>query len=167
MELPAFVSPRGRRRLPACSEAAPEPAPGESRDARRNRLMLILILILILLASLSRQQLSAALRPARQARGGFSRQLLRFASSLGARLLDSSPPVTLNKAQLLTGRFLGSQPGMQNYGDPGGAMMTPLTPAYQVQPNSPHMMAPYPPPPSYCNHPPPPYDQVFNTSEKK
>ncbi|KAJ8277512.1 hypothetical protein GJAV_G00075980 [Gymnothorax javanicus] len=40
-------------------------------------------------------------------------------------------------------------------------------PAYQVQPNSSHMMAPYPPPPSYCNHPPPPYDQLFNTSEKK
>ncbi|KAG5850928.1 vesicular, overexpressed in cancer, prosurvival protein 1-like [Anguilla anguilla] len=59
----------------------------------------------------------------------------------------------------------GSQ--SQNYGDLGGVMTTPLAPAYQVQPNSPHMMAPYPPPPSYCNHPPPPYDQVFQTSEKK
>ncbi|KAJ8413284.1 hypothetical protein AAFF_G00092800 [Aldrovandia affinis] len=29
------------------------------------------------------------------------------------------------------------QPGVQSYGDPGGVMMTPLTPAYQVQPNSP------------------------------
>ncbi|XP_064202167.1 WW domain binding protein VOPP1-like isoform X3 [Anguilla rostrata] len=59
------------------------------------------------------------------------------------------------------------QPGAQHYGDPGGGVMSPLAPAYQVQPNGGNMMAHYPPPPSYCSHPPPPYEQVFQGSEKK
>lgn len=44
--------------------------------------------------------------------------------------------------------------------DPGG---------YAVQPGPAHMMmAPYPPPPSYCNHPPPSYEQIFqNGGDKK
>ncbi|KAI1889015.1 hypothetical protein AGOR_G00174700 [Albula goreensis] len=75
--------------------------------------------------------------------------------------------VSFTRQPVTTPGEWSQQPGMQSYGDPGGVMMTPLAPAYQVQPNSPHMMAPYPPPPSYCNHPPPPYDQVFKTSEKK
>uniref|UniRef100_A0A8C3AA73 WW domain binding protein VOPP1 n=1 Tax=Cyclopterus lumpus TaxID=8103 RepID=A0A8C3AA73_CYCLU len=29
------------------------------------------------------------------------------------------------------------------------------------------MMGPYPPPPSYCNHPPPSYEQIFQNSDKK
>ncbi|KAI1902133.1 hypothetical protein AGOR_G00041570 [Albula goreensis] len=61
----------------------------------------------------------------------------------------------------------GQQPGSQHYGDPGGVMMSPLTPTYQVPPNAAHMMSHYPPPPSYCNHPPPPYEQVLQDSEKK
>ncbi|XP_030623488.1 vesicular, overexpressed in cancer, prosurvival protein 1 [Chanos chanos] len=62
---------------------------------------------------------------------------------------------------------VSQQPGIQGFGDPAATMTTPLTPAYPVQPNGAHMMNAYPPPPSYCNHPPPPYDQVFNTTEKK
>ncbi|KAJ8406945.1 hypothetical protein AAFF_G00292210 [Aldrovandia affinis] len=59
------------------------------------------------------------------------------------------------------------QPGSQHYGDPGGAMMSPLSPTYQMQPNTAHMMAHYPPLPSYCNNPPPSYEQVLQDSEKK
>uniref|UniRef100_A0A3B1J1J2 WW domain binding protein VOPP1 n=1 Tax=Astyanax mexicanus TaxID=7994 RepID=A0A3B1J1J2_ASTMX len=62
---------------------------------------------------------------------------------------------------------VSQQPGIQGYGDPGGAMMMPLTPAYPGQPSTAHMMSSYPPPPSYCNNPPPSYDQVFNSTEKK
>uniref|UniRef100_A0A671REB4 WW domain binding protein VOPP1 n=1 Tax=Sinocyclocheilus anshuiensis TaxID=1608454 RepID=A0A671REB4_9TELE len=57
-----------------------------------------------------------------------------------------------------------SSPGMQGYGDPCGAMTTALTPG-QTTPA--HMMSSYPPPPSYCNHPPPSYEQVFRNAEKK
>lgn len=50
-------------------------------------------------------------------------------------------------------------------GDPGVTMTHPMYPA---QPGSAHkMMVSYPPPPSYCNHPPPPYEQVFQNSDKK
>uniref|UniRef100_A0A673JSE6 WW domain binding protein VOPP1 n=1 Tax=Sinocyclocheilus rhinocerous TaxID=307959 RepID=A0A673JSE6_9TELE len=59
---------------------------------------------------------------------------------------------------------LSQQPGMQGYGDPCGAMTTALTPG-QTTPA--HMMSSYPPPPSYCNHPPPSYEQVFRNAEKK
>ncbi|XP_015209822.1 WW domain binding protein VOPP1 [Lepisosteus oculatus] len=59
------------------------------------------------------------------------------------------------------------QPGTQHYGDPGGLVMNPIAPALQVQPNSPHLIPPYPPPPSYCNQPPPSYEQVLKASEKK
>uniref|UniRef100_A0A8D3BMG5 WW domain binding protein VOPP1 n=1 Tax=Scophthalmus maximus TaxID=52904 RepID=A0A8D3BMG5_SCOMX len=50
-------------------------------------------------------------------------------------------------------------------GDPGVTM---TLPAYAAQPGSAHMMlASYPPPPSYCNHPPPSYEQIFQNSDKK
>uniref|UniRef100_A0A8C7YEM0 WW domain binding protein VOPP1 n=1 Tax=Oryzias sinensis TaxID=183150 RepID=A0A8C7YEM0_9TELE len=29
------------------------------------------------------------------------------------------------------------------------------------------MRSPYPPPPSYCSHPPPPYEQIFQNADKK
>ncbi|XP_043920753.1 vesicular, overexpressed in cancer, prosurvival protein 1 [Protopterus annectens] len=58
------------------------------------------------------------------------------------------------------------QSGPQYYTDPGGPAVTPVAPAFQVQPNSPHMHMVYPPPPSYCNLPPPPYEQVVKSSEK-
>lgn len=62
---------------------------------------------------------------------------------------------------------VSQQPGIQGYGDPSVAMTMPLAPAYPGQPSTAHMMSSYPPPPSYCNHPPPSYDQVFKTTEKK
>uniref|UniRef100_A0A8C3G7D3 WW domain binding protein VOPP1 n=1 Tax=Cyclopterus lumpus TaxID=8103 RepID=A0A8C3G7D3_CYCLU len=50
-------------------------------------------------------------------------------------------------------------------GDPG---VTITHPAYPPQPGCAHMMmGPYPPPPSYCNHPPPSYEQIFQNSDKK
>lgn len=59
----------------------------------------------------------------------------------------------------------GAQPpGLPYYTDPGGPGMNPavnpMAMAFQVQPNSPQGSIPYPPPPSYCNTPPPPYEQV-------
>lgn len=62
---------------------------------------------------------------------------------------------------------VSQQAGMQGYGDPCGAMTTTLTPAYPGQTAPAHMMSSYPPPPSYCNHPPPSYEQVFRNAEKK
>ncbi|KAF0028364.1 hypothetical protein F2P81_019451 [Scophthalmus maximus] len=68
---------------------------------------------------------------------------------------------------------VSQQPGsMQGFGvngmtggDPGVTM---TLPAYAAQPGSAHMMlASYPPPPSYCNHPPPSYEQIFQNSDKK
>ncbi|KAM5203670.1 WW domain binding protein VOPP1 isoform 4-T5 [Hipposideros larvatus] len=55
------------------------------------------------------------------------------------------------------------QPGLSYYTDPGGLGLNagnPTAMAFQVQPNSPLGSAAYPPPPSYCNTPPPPYEQV-------
>nr|XP_044991949.1 LOW QUALITY PROTEIN: vesicular, overexpressed in cancer, prosurvival protein 1 [Jaculus jaculus] len=56
------------------------------------------------------------------------------------------------------------QPGPPYYTDPGGLGMNPvgntMAMAFQVQPNSPQGGMSYPPPPSYCNTPPPPYEQV-------
>lgn len=58
----------------------------------------------------------------------------------------------------------GQQPGLPYYTDPGGPGMNPagnpMAMAFQVQPNSPQGSTAYPPPPSYCNTPPPPYEQV-------
>nr|XP_035980213.1 vesicular, overexpressed in cancer, prosurvival protein 1 [Halichoerus grypus] len=56
------------------------------------------------------------------------------------------------------------QPGLPYYTDPGGPGMNPagnpMAMAFQVQPSSPQGSTAYPPPPSYCNTPPPPYEQV-------
>ncbi|XP_051839991.1 vesicular, overexpressed in cancer, prosurvival protein 1 isoform X2 [Antechinus flavipes] len=57
------------------------------------------------------------------------------------------------------------QPGMPYYTDPGGAVMNPMAMAFHVQPNSPQGTPVYPPPPSYCNTPPPPYEQVVKSSK--
>ncbi|KAF7667654.1 hypothetical protein LDENG_00052250 [Lucifuga dentata] len=73
-------------------------------------------------------------------------------------------PVTLPVAQ---------QPGsMQGFGVNGvtgcdqGITMT--HPIYPAQPGSAHMMmGSYPLPPAYCNHPPPPYEQIFHDNDKK
>uniref|UniRef100_A0A8C3DGJ8 WW domain binding protein VOPP1 n=1 Tax=Corvus moneduloides TaxID=1196302 RepID=A0A8C3DGJ8_CORMO len=51
------------------------------------------------------------------------------------------------------------QPGVPYYTDPGGPVMNPMAMAFHVQPNSPQGNPVYPPPPSYCNTPPPPYEQ--------
>ncbi|EMP36196.1 Vesicular, overexpressed in cancer, prosurvival protein 1 [Chelonia mydas] len=56
------------------------------------------------------------------------------------------------------------QPGMPYYTDPGGPVMNPMAMAFHVQPNSPPGNPVYPPPPSYCNAPPPPYEQVVKSS---
>ncbi|XP_012925871.1 vesicular, overexpressed in cancer, prosurvival protein 1 isoform X1 [Heterocephalus glaber] len=55
------------------------------------------------------------------------------------------------------------QPGPPYYTDPGGPGVNPvgsMAMAFQVQPSSPQGCVAYPPPPSYCNTPPPPYEQV-------
>ncbi|KFO33009.1 Vesicular, overexpressed in cancer, prosurvival protein 1 [Fukomys damarensis] len=68
--------------------------------------------------------------------------------------LESSTTASLIGAQ---------QPGPPYYTDPGGPGMNPvgnMAMAFQVQPNSPQGCVAYPPPPSYCNTPPPPYEQV-------
>ncbi|XP_020935007.1 vesicular, overexpressed in cancer, prosurvival protein 1 isoform X4 [Sus scrofa] len=56
------------------------------------------------------------------------------------------------------------QLGLPYYTDPGGPGLNPagnpVAMAFQVQPNSPQGSMAYPPPPSYCNTPPPPYEQV-------
>nr|XP_023445827.1 vesicular, overexpressed in cancer, prosurvival protein 1 isoform X1 [Dasypus novemcinctus] len=56
------------------------------------------------------------------------------------------------------------QPGPPFYTDPRGLGLSPagnpVAAALQAQPGSPHGSAAYPPPPSYCNTPPPPYEQV-------
>ncbi|XP_061777502.1 WW domain binding protein VOPP1 [Nerophis ophidion] len=69
---------------------------------------------------------------------------------------------------------VSQQPGhMQGFGVNGMAVADPsLTshthPAYLQQTGSAHMMmASYPPPPSYCNHPPPSYEQIFDNADKK
>ncbi|KAL3041076.1 hypothetical protein OYC64_011959 [Pagothenia borchgrevinki] len=79
---------------------------------------------------------------------------------------------------------VSQQPGaMQGFGvngmtsDPAGgpsgsAHMFPAQPGsahmFPAQPGSAHMMmSAYPPPPSYCNHPPPSYEQIFNSADKK
>uniref|UniRef100_H3DNP2 WW domain binding protein VOPP1 n=1 Tax=Tetraodon nigroviridis TaxID=99883 RepID=H3DNP2_TETNG len=56
--------------------------------------------------------------------------------------------------------------GLQGFGMngvAGGEPASPVThPLYPAQPGSAHkMVAFYSPPPSYCNHPPPSYEQVF------
>lgn len=52
-------------------------------------------------------------------------------------------------------------------GDPGVAIAHPAF-TQPPQPGSAHMMmAAYPPPPSYCNHPPPSYEQIFQNGDKK
>ncbi|KAL0966126.1 hypothetical protein UPYG_G00291220 [Umbra pygmaea] len=55
------------------------------------------------------------------------------------------------------------QPAMQNYAESGGMGV----PSYPTQ-APPHLAAPYQhlPPPAYCNLPPPPYEQVLQSSEK-
>ncbi|XP_046880020.1 vesicular, overexpressed in cancer, prosurvival protein 1 [Hypomesus transpacificus] len=55
---------------------------------------------------------------------------------------------------------VSQQPSMLGY-DP------PVTPAFPIPPGPAHMMTSYPPPPTYCNHPPPPYEQVFNSADKR
>ncbi|XP_044526993.1 vesicular, overexpressed in cancer, prosurvival protein 1 [Gracilinanus agilis] len=57
------------------------------------------------------------------------------------------------------------QPSMPYYTDPGGAVMNPMAMAFHVQPNSPQGTPVYPPPPSYCNTPPPPYEQVVKSAK--
>ncbi|KAF5916788.1 hypothetical protein HPG69_012147 [Diceros bicornis minor] len=56
------------------------------------------------------------------------------------------------------------QLGLPYYSDPGGLGVNPagnpMAMAFQVQPSSPQGSTAYPPPPSYCNTPPPPYEQV-------
>ncbi|KAM6221582.1 WW domain binding protein VOPP1-like [Rhynchocyon petersi] len=67
-------------------------------------------------------------------------------------------------SQVLTPLHGVQQPGPPYYTDPGGPGMNlagnPMAMAFQVQPNSPQGSTAYPPPPSYCNTPPPPYEQV-------
>ncbi|KAK5850299.1 hypothetical protein PBY51_014560 [Eleginops maclovinus] len=69
---------------------------------------------------------------------------------------------------------VSQQPGaMQGFGmngmmgpDPAGATIPHS--AYPAQSGSAHMMmSSYPPPPSYCNHPPPSYEQIFQNADKK
>ncbi|KAJ4925137.1 hypothetical protein JOQ06_017874 [Pogonophryne albipinna] len=69
---------------------------------------------------------------------------------------------------------VSQQPGaMQGFGvngmtsDPAGGPSGSAH-MFPAQPGSAHMMmSTYPPPPSYCNHPPPSYEQIFNNADKK
>ncbi|XP_028822878.1 vesicular, overexpressed in cancer, prosurvival protein 1 [Denticeps clupeoides] len=81
--------------------------------------------------------------------------------------LSEEPAFNVSFTRQPIGTPVSQQPGMQSFGDPGGTMTTPLGPAYPMQPSTAHIMSAYPPPPSYCNHPPPSYDQVFKNAEKK
>ncbi|KAH0627151.1 hypothetical protein JD844_002590 [Phrynosoma platyrhinos] len=56
------------------------------------------------------------------------------------------------------------QPGMAYYPEPEGAVMSPMAMTYHVQPKFPQVNPVYPPPPSYCNTPPPPYEQAMKSS---
>ncbi|KTG39749.1 hypothetical protein cypCar_00047673 [Cyprinus carpio] len=85
-----------------------------------------------------------------------SNSMLTFHTSINLEMNSFIVPPTVSQ-----------QPGMQSYGDPYGAMTTALTPVYPGQTTPAHMMSSYPPPPSYCNHPPPSYEQVFRNAEKK
>lgn len=76
-------------------------------------------------------------------------------------------PVNLDMNSLRVSPTVSQQPATQGYADPCGAMTTTLAPAYPGQTAPAHMMSSYPPPPSYCNHPPPSYEQVFKSGEKK
>ncbi|RVE59112.1 hypothetical protein OJAV_G00201380 [Oryzias javanicus] len=68
---------------------------------------------------------------------------------------------------------VSQQPGsMQGFGvngvTAGEAGATLIHPAYPAAPGFTYMMkSPYPPPPSYCSHPPPPYEQIFQNTDKK
>ncbi|XP_077081129.1 WW domain binding protein VOPP1-like [Siphateles boraxobius] len=63
---------------------------------------------------------------------------------------------------------VSQQPGIQGYVDPCVAMTTTtLAPAYPGPTPATHVMSSFPPPPSYCSHPPPSYEQVFSGAEKK
>lgn len=62
---------------------------------------------------------------------------------------------------------VSQQPGMQGYVDPCVAMTTTLAPAYPGPTPATCVMSSFPPPPSYCNQPPPSYEQVFSGAEKK
>uniref|UniRef100_A0ACB8FTQ0 Uncharacterized protein n=2 Tax=Sphaerodactylus townsendi TaxID=933632 RepID=A0ACB8FTQ0_9SAUR len=57
-----------------------------------------------------------------------------------------------------------SAAGMPYYAEPEGAAMNPMAMPYHVQPKSPQVNLVYPPPPSYCNTPPPPYEQAVKSS---
>ncbi|XP_041040586.1 vesicular, overexpressed in cancer, prosurvival protein 1 [Carcharodon carcharias] len=60
-----------------------------------------------------------------------------------------------------------SQTGMQYYTEPGAPVFNPIASTFQIQPNFPLLNPAYPPPPAYCNQPPPPYEQVVKTSNKE
>ncbi|XP_051971149.1 vesicular, overexpressed in cancer, prosurvival protein 1-like [Xyrauchen texanus] len=81
--------------------------------------------------------------------------------------LSDEPAFNVSFTRQPVGTPVSQQPGVQGYVDPCSTMTMALAPAYSGQPTPAHMMSLYPPPPSYCNHPPPSYDQVFKTAEKK
>ncbi|XP_069768823.1 WW domain binding protein VOPP1 isoform X2 [Narcine bancroftii] len=60
-----------------------------------------------------------------------------------------------------------NQSGMQYYTEPGAPAVNPIASSFQIQPNFPLLNPAYPPPPAYCNQPPPPYEQVVKISNKE
>ncbi|XP_069768826.1 WW domain binding protein VOPP1 isoform X3 [Narcine bancroftii] len=63
--------------------------------------------------------------------------------------------------------FKDNQSGMQYYTEPGAPAVNPIASSFQIQPNFPLLNPAYPPPPAYCNQPPPPYEQVVKISNKE
>ncbi|KAL1006337.1 hypothetical protein UPYG_G00071030 [Umbra pygmaea] len=80
--------------------------------------------------------------------------------------LSDEPAFNVSFTRQTISTPVSQHPGLGSYSDPGG-VVTPISPTYPLQHGPVHMMSAYPPPPSYCNHPPPPYEQVFRTPEKK
>ncbi|XP_029445422.1 vesicular, overexpressed in cancer, prosurvival protein 1 isoform X1 [Rhinatrema bivittatum] len=79
--------------------------------------------------------------------------------------LAEEPTYNVSYTRQPVGPAGSQQPGMQYLSDPFGPMVNPMAPAFHVQPSSPQGNLIYPPLPSYCNTPPPPYEQVVKSSK--
>ncbi|XP_030629046.1 vesicular, overexpressed in cancer, prosurvival protein 1-like [Chanos chanos] len=79
--------------------------------------------------------------------------------------LPEQPDINVSYSRYpLTAPGLQQQSGFQGYREPGNVVISPV---YQMQSHPPHMTAVYPPLPSYCNQPPPSYEEVLRDSVKK
>ncbi|XP_053570525.1 vesicular, overexpressed in cancer, prosurvival protein 1 [Bombina bombina] len=75
-------------------------------------------------------------------------------------MLVEEPTFNVSYTRQPVGPPAPQQPGTPYYSDPGGATGSTLTPPYNFKPSTPQGNPAFPPPPSYCNTPPPPYEEV-------